>query len=154
MSFQLELTRRQLDKRLVPFRSLELKGPPARGWIRAIRDSLGMTAAQLASRLGVTQPTVTGIERSEAGRSITLDTLDRAAHALGCRLVYALVPEQNLDTMVQTRAREMARKKLSHLDHTMRLEDQAVEADEANRQLERATEYLLTHKRSGLWQEE
>jgi predicted DNA-binding mobile mystery protein A len=87
--------------------------PPIRGWIKAIREALGMTSAQFAARLGVKQPSVVAIEQSEARGTIQLDTLRRAAAALDCTLVYALVPRESLEEIVRGRARELARKQLA-----------------------------------------
>ncbi len=87
--------------------------PPIRGWIKAIREALGMTSAQFAARLGVKQPSVVAIEQSEARGTIQLDTLRRAATALDCTLVYALVPRTHLEAIVRDRARELARKHLA-----------------------------------------
>lgn len=87
--------------------------PPIRGWIKAIREALGMTSAQFAARLGVKQPSVVAIEQSEARGSIQLDTLRRAAAALDCTLVYALVPNGSLEEIVRNRARALAREQLA-----------------------------------------
>src|SRR3954453_14442953 len=112
---QKHVARRQMDSRVEPFRTMKWIESPRSGWIRAIRDGLGMTGAQLAKRLGIKQPTVVEFERNEVERRITLETLDRAAKAMGCRLVYALVPEQSLESTVQSRARALARKRFAHL---------------------------------------
>lgn len=86
-----------------------------------------MTTAQLARRMGVTQPAVVILERSETLGRVKLDTLQRAADALDCRLVYALVPNQPLETLVQSRRRELAGRQLAAVEQSMRLENQAVE---------------------------
>lgn len=85
-----------------------------------------MSTAQLAKRMGVAQPSVVALERSEAAGRIQLDTLRRAAEALDCTLVYALVPNRSLEETIQARAREIAAVELARIEHTMRLEDQAV----------------------------
>lgn len=115
---------------------------PVRGWIRALRQALGMSSAQLAKRLHIKQPSVIAIEQSEEKGTIQLATLRRVAEALDCTLVYALVPNQPLETMVRNRARAVARQRAAALDHTMLLEDQAVppgnteaEVDELLRQI-------------------
>ena len=82
--------RKQLDKRLNGLRNSDALSRPPRGWIKAIREALGMTTTQFGKRLGVSQPTALGFEKSEVSKGISLETLERAAHALDCRLVYAL----------------------------------------------------------------
>ena len=118
-----KLARKRLDERLLRFSAL---GPaPAGGWVRAIRDGLGLTAAQLAGRLGVRPPSIVDLERNEAEGRITLATLRRAAEALDCTLVYALVPKKGLEAAVQEAARAAAKRELAFSLHTMGLEDQA-----------------------------
>ena len=45
--------RQRLDERLMALKPVDRFKPPPRGWVRAIRDAIGMTGAQLASRLGL-----------------------------------------------------------------------------------------------------
>ena len=106
------VARRQLDKRLNLLRNSEAFARPPRGWIKAVREALGMTTAQLAKRIGVSQPRAVAIENAETKGSITLDSLERAAHALDCRLVYALVPRNPLDELVTERAERLAKQRM------------------------------------------
>jgi predicted DNA-binding mobile mystery protein A len=106
---------------------------PVRGWIRAIREALGMTAEQLAKRLGVKQPSVVALEQSEAKGTIELATLRRAAEALDCTLVYALVPNKPLEQTLRERARLFARRRSEPIEHSMALEDQALEDQKVQR---------------------
>ena len=117
--------RAQLDTRL-PMNLLHQLVTPPKGYIKAIREALGMTAAQLGLRLGLSQPTVAGLEQSEQLATIQLKTLRKVAEALGCQLVYAFVPKEiSFDEMVQQRARTIAIKALEQVGHTMALEDQS-----------------------------
>jgi len=118
--------RHKLDQRLSGL-SPERLAPPPKGWIRAIRDSLGMTGSQLAARLKIRPPSLVDLEKSEATGAIQLKTLSRVAEALDCTLVYALVPKTSLEDAVQTRARKIALRDLKRVAHTMKLEDQSVE---------------------------
>lgn len=119
-------SRTHLDQR---FRQLAAAGsfaPPVRGWIKAIREALGMTTAQLAKRLSIAQPSVVALEQSEARGSMELATLRRVAAALDCTVVYALVPNQPLESVVRARARRVLRQRMEPVEHTMLLEDQQV----------------------------
>jgi len=144
---------RHLDQRFAAIRPLgELRRPP-KGWVRAIRDALGMTTAQLGRKLGVSQPRIVELEKAEVSGSVTLHSLQRAAEALGCRLVYTLVPEKPLAETVRKRAEEVADRRSSSVEHTMRLEDQAVGDKRAARELrERMIEELL-RRPARLWDE-
>lgn len=144
---------RHLDQRFASLRALANSPRPSKGWLRAIRNALGMTSAQLARRLGVSQPRIVELEQSEVSGKVTLNTLQRAAEALGCRLVYVLVPEKPLAETVRERAELLAEREQSDIEHTMRLEDQAVSSRTASRELrERLIEQLL-HRPARLWDE-
>ena len=118
--------RRSLDRRMSDLGPAERWEVPRSGWVRAIRDALGMTAQELGRRLGVTQPAVFALEKSELGGGVRLDTLRRAAEAMDCTLVYAFVPDRSLEATVRTRAESIADEELRRVGQTMALEDQAV----------------------------
>ena len=131
------LARRQLDKRLAPLRDTQYLARPPRGWIKAIREALGMTTGQLGKRLGVSQPRVVNIENGEISGSITLDTLQRAANAMDCQLVYGLVPRCQLQDLVKEKAIKRAQSILETTAHSMALEAQRADEDSERAQLER-----------------
>ena len=99
----LDKAARALDMRLARVRDGSVDRPP-RGWLRAIRDALGLTTKQLARRLGVSQPRVVALEKGEIEETVTLASLRRAAEALDCRLIYALVPDRPLVDTLRERA--------------------------------------------------
>jgi predicted DNA-binding mobile mystery protein A len=129
-------SRSRLDERRKALGPVTRYAPPVHGWIKAIRESLGMTAAQLAKRLGIRQPSVVAVEQSEARGAIELATLRRVAAALDCTLVYALVPNKPLETMVRERARAFLRRRLEPVEHSMLLENQKVTAKDAAARLD------------------
>jgi predicted DNA-binding mobile mystery protein A len=143
--------RRAIDKRLNSISDAEALARPPRGWIKAVREALGMTTAQLAKRLGIAQPSAVGLEKSEAAKAITLETLERAARALDCTLVYALIPQKPLETIVKERAIEKARARLRTVSHSMTLEDQRVREEDEREQIERLAKKLLEGPGSALW---
>jgi len=128
--------RSRLDPRFEQMRPVERYTPPLRGWIKAIRQALGMTTAQLAKRMGVRQPSAVAMEQSEVKGTIELATLRRAAEALDCTLVYALIPNKPLEATVRERARAFARRRLRPVEHSMLLEDQQVKRNESDANLE------------------
>jgi predicted DNA-binding mobile mystery protein A len=127
-------SRARLDERFRQFGPAERYRAPSRGWIRAIREALGMSTAQLAKRMGVRQPSIVGLERSEEKGSVELATLRRAAEALGCSLVYVLVPNELLEMTIRERARAFLRRRRQPVEHTMLLEDQQVRGTESDLQ--------------------
>jgi predicted DNA-binding mobile mystery protein A len=147
----LEAARRALDNRLTPLRRSEELRAPSAGWIKAIRQALGMTTAQLGRRIGVSQPRVVELEQAEADRSVTLKSLERAAEALGCRLVYALVPNEPLETRVQRQAEAVAHQHMAAAGHSMRLEDQGTAPAVEAREITRLAAELLARRPARLW---
>lgn len=145
----------QLDRRFAKLKPyLPLTRRPAHGWIRAIRTALGMSTGQMASRMNVTQPRVSELEAAEAHGNITVKSLERAAEALGCRVIYLLVPEQPLNETLTGRARAMAERQFAAIQQTMRLEDQAVAGRKFRQDsIRQAMDQLLLHP-SKLWKEE
>lgn len=143
--------RSRLDARLQRLRPLSDESRPHKGWIRAIRDALGMSTTELAARIGVSQQTITDLERSELHDTIKLETLRRAADALECDLVYFLIPRIGLDEAVKAQARRKAARHLESVAHHSRLEDQAVTDDDTATQLDELAARLIDHR--GLWSE-
>ena len=119
---------------------------PHSGWVRAIRDALGMSSSELANRMGVGQSTISGLERGELLGTVKLETLRRAASALDCDLVYYLVPRTTLEDTALTRARSKAQQQLDN--ESQPAGDQDGVGDRAARLDELAHLYL---DQRGLW---
>lgn len=89
---------------------------------------------------------------NEVTRRARLDTLQRAAAALDCDLVYALVPRRPLEQMVDARARAVANELLGSVGHSMALEGQQVSQSAAQDQL--LEQALRLRDGAGLWRDE
>ncbi len=150
---QAALARKQLERRLAPLRAMNLVAPP-KGWIKAIRESLGMTARQLAARMGAGISRIPVIEQAEVTGSTTLKTLRQAATAMNCAFVYAFVPIEPLDDILRDRALQEARKNVARLDHTMRLENQALLKSDLDAEQQRTVDLILSGSLRGLWDDE
>jgi predicted DNA-binding mobile mystery protein A len=118
--------RRILDGRLSAWRAFPME-IPHKGWIHAVRRALLMPRNELARRLGVSDQAVAQLERSELDGRIRLDSLRRVAEAMDCRLVYAFVPTDSLDAIVDRRAQIVVERDLGRARHTMTVEDQTVD---------------------------
>ena len=141
----------QVDIALRPARRLVVASPPKNGWIRTIREGLGMTQAQLAKRLRITRQALDGLERGEASGKITLERLRRLADALQGRLVYVVVPDNSLAEIRRSRATKLAETQLKRVSRSMKLEAQGVKEQEAKRQLDRLVDQILSEKPRKLW---
>jgi transcriptional regulator with XRE-family HTH domain len=89
-----EKLRRELDEALLPFRLARRRRGFKEGWLRSIRQAVGVPVDEVARRLGVCRWEVYRLEESEKNSRIMLATLSRAAKGLGCELVYALAPKE------------------------------------------------------------
>lgn len=119
------LARARLDARLAPLRpALAEATPPVGGWLRAIRQALGMPSATFAARLGIAPSSAVRLEASEQRGTIQLDSLRRAAAALDCDVAYVLIPRTPLEDAVAQRKRALARETTARVQHHMALEDQ------------------------------
>jgi len=145
-----QLARRQLDQRLEAIRmSSGLLERPRGGWIATLRRALGMPQAHLANRMQVSRQAISQLEKREIDGSITLNAMEQAAHALGGRLVYAVVPERTLQSTLEDRALRIAARMTGSVRHTMKLEDQEPASDLDQRTREIAEELLGSQAR--LW---
>lgn len=117
---------RQLERSLSAFADAKKEARPRRGWLRAIREALGLTLAGVAKRAGNLAPRIQEFELAEAQDRITLRSLRRIAAAMDCELVYAIVPRSGTITeLAERRARAQAAKDVRDVEHTMGLEGQA-----------------------------
>jgi predicted DNA-binding mobile mystery protein A len=143
----LALQRRQLDSRLTQLLSLET---PRAGWIRTIREALGMTMSQLGRRLRISPQSLRSLEERERKGTISLAKLRKAADAMDCDLKVALVPRTSLEATVRRQAARKAKDERNRLLHTMRLEAQEAGVNEVLDE-QRAMEVWLTKRARRLW---
>ena len=147
-----ELGREQLDRVLVGAGALVAIQRPLKGWLRAIREGLGMTGVQMARRLHARQPRIIEMEKGELAGALTLKTLERAAEALNCSLVYALVPKAgSLAMTIREQAKLAARKRRKHAAYSMQLEDQGLTVREEAGILDAVSEDAVRHPPRWLW---
>lgn len=144
------LGRKHLESRLAPLRGMDF-ARPQRGWLRAMREVLGMTTRQLAQRMDKVQSAVVDMEKSEARESISLASLRQAAEAMNCELVYAIVPKGPIDEMLRARATEIAARQLARVSHTMTLENQSLRRADREAEQERLIDELLRGPTARLW---
>lgn len=147
-------TQRQLiDKKLSKWLAIKDDQRPPSGWIKAVRTALGMNTRQLAQRLGIQQPAVTNLEARESKNKITLELIERTAAAMGCKFVYAIVPDAphlSLDSLVNERSQQLATDIVRDVEHSMQLEAQGSESVQI--QIEKLAYELLQKMDSRLWE--
>ncbi|SHG81462.1 mobile mystery protein A [Fibrobacter sp. UWCM] len=142
-----------MNKRLILLRALAHKTgklaqlreamPPKQGWISAVRQALGMTAKQLAERVGLSQPRIAKMELNE--NNLKISTMKKIAEGLDCDFVYGFVPKCSLQETIKRQARKKAEAILSSVNTNMALEDQL--ADDPHILMDMADEMIAKNIR-------
>lgn len=118
-----------LDARAPALRQARTKAmKPARGWLRAVRSAFGFSQEQVAGKIAITRQSYADMEAAEQRGVISLNSLQRAAEAMDCELVYFLLPRETVadsyGRLAQIHDPEF--KYLQASEHSMALEDQAI----------------------------
>lgn len=145
-----KLIRQQIDSKLMQMKELgQLKADS--GWIKLIREALGMTTTQLGKRAGIDQSRITRLEKAETEGDLKLSSLRKMAEGLNMQFVYAFVPKTSLETMVQEQAMKIALKRMQKVSHTMKLEDQELSETEKAKVLEDLVQKILIEEPKDFW---
>ena len=142
-----------VEQKVSRFSKLNEPAPPS-GWVKAIRGSLGMTIRQLADRMDVGHGSISQLEKREPKKKVTLELLERAAAAMDCKLVYAIIPREagaTLEDIIERRALETASKILKAVGHTMSLEAQGTTEKELQKEVERIAHELKESGDPRIW---
>jgi predicted DNA-binding mobile mystery protein A len=124
------------------------------GWITTTRKALGMSAAQLARRLGVTRARISQAEQAELSGGVTLKTMHATAQAMGCRFVYAIVPtEGQIEDVIAAQARRKAQALVTKASTHMALERQSLSADKNRKEVDRIAHELVRTMPANFWAE-
>lgn len=128
-----------------------LKIPPE-GWLRTVRNALGMSGAEVAKKMHVTRARVTQAEHAELSGGITLKSMQATAEAMGCRFVYAIVPASGrIEDVITAQARKKAAAIVSTASQHMALENQVLPDDKIAQEVERLTLELAEEMPSDFW---
>lgn len=128
------LSLKQLDETLGSLRSMSAQSSGVKSWIKHIRKALGFSTYQLASRLGMTQSSLSEFESREVEAKITLDNLKKIAEAMGCDLIYAFVPKTSLQEFIAEQEQQLSDKILEKTHLTMSIENQGLNEEDLKRQ--------------------
>ena len=141
----------QVGQALARLASDLLPALPQGGWIRTVREALGMNARQLAARVGVRVSTLLGAEKNEVAGTITMNQLKRIAAAMDCELRYVLIPREPLRSQVERRAEQLANEGVASVAHSMAAQAQDAGEDFWEAQIAELKAELLRGRRSRLW---
>ena len=150
---QKKLVQQQLNGTLRRFDVLRMTTVPPKGWVRAIRNAIGMTGQQLARRLGTNRQRVARIEQDEKRGGVTINTLRNVAEAMDCEFVYGFVPRESLEQTVRDQACCVAAKRMSRSNQMMRLEQQELTQAEKKKVLDEMVAEIVDTMPRYLWDE-
>lgn len=143
-----------MNQRIVQIRALDKKTKDLKSnlniishnssWINTVREAIGMTAIQLAKRLGITQPRISKMEMNE--ENLKISTMKKIAQALNCDFVYYFKPQNSFQGIVENQARKKAIEILQQVNLNMALENQSIVTDEVIEDLVQELIYKDTKK--------
>lgn len=133
------VTIKQIMAKISKVMKVKVPNPPKSGWIRTIREVLGMSGTQLGERLQLTRNQISILERKEEEGTITLNQLQNLADGLNADLVYAVVPRKSIEETIDERATELAQSRLKMSHQNMFLEAQQLSSE----QQDEATQMLV-----------
>lgn len=137
---------------MLAYASLQKVAPPPTGWIKAIRNAIGMSMLQLGNRLSITKQSVQDMERREKDGSITIKALREAARALDMQLVYGFVPNDgSLELLIERKAKKLATQIVMRTNNTMKLEDQENTKQRIEKAIQERTTIIKTEMPKTLW---
>jgi transcriptional regulator with XRE-family HTH domain len=87
-----KLLLRKLDKEMRNYRLAAREKNPTNGLLRAVREALRIPFKEMSERTGVGRKAVFELEEREETGAIMLRSLGRMAEAMGCKVVYGVVP--------------------------------------------------------------
>jgi predicted DNA-binding mobile mystery protein A len=114
--------------------------------------ALGMSMQQLGKKLTVSRQNILDIEKREKDGAITIKSLREIAKALDMQFVYGFVPNAgSLDSLIENRAKELAKEIVLRTAQTMKLEDQENSPQRIQKAIEERTEKLKKEIPKILW---
>ena len=85
---------------------------------------------------------------------MTIASLQKVANSMGCRLVYGLIPETSLEDVITKRAKEIAKKRVGRVSHSMELESQGVDVQTKQALIDELARELRQGPSKKLWGDE
>ena len=142
----------QLNVKMLAFASLQKVAPPPTGWIKAIRNAIGMSMLQLGNRLSITKQSVQNMENREKDGSISIKVLREATRALDMQLVYGFVPNDgSLEALIDRKAEELATQIVMRTNNSMKLEDQENSKQRIEKAIQERAFAIKTEMPKTLW---
>ncbi len=142
----------QLNEKMDQLNGMQHVIVPPIGWIKAIRNGIGMSMEQLGKKLSITKQGVMDIEKREMEGAITIKAMQEIAKAMDTEFVYGFVPNAgSLEQMIETRALEIAKTIVLRTSTTMKLEDQANSKERIEKAIKERAKEIINKTPKILW---
>lgn len=119
--------------------------------IKQIREALGMTQKQVANKIKSTQQQYSSIEKGNTNP--TLNTLNRIAESLNCKLQINFIPNEELEKTVYKQAEKKVTKLLKMSLANAAMEDQKPSKKIVKNEKEYLINKLINENRNSLWED-
>ena len=146
-----KIEREQCQNQVNKIAKLVRSIPTETDWIQLVRTALGMNSTQLARLLGVSRNQALKLEKAELVGGITIRRLEEVAQSMKCRLVYAFVPENNVEEIIKKQARLKAEKIMKEASIHMMLEAQSLPHDVEIQEINRLADKFIDEMGRELW---
>ena len=151
----IEVARKQLQSTIkqngIYARKLFQPNLSTEGWIKIMRQALGMSGAQLARKMNVTRGLVSKTEKAEIEGRVTIKKMQEFAEAMECEFVYCMIPKEEIQNILKKRAKEKAQSIVDRTNKHMGLEGQSLNNEQTKFELNRLAEQLLKNELTDLW---
>ena len=142
----------QLNEKILQLAGMQHVIVPPIGWIKAIRNGIGMSMEQLGKKLSITKQGVMDIEKREMEGAITIKAMQEIAKAMDTKFVYGFVPNAgSLEQMIETRALEIAKTIVLRTSTTMKLEDQVNSKERIEKAIKERAKEIINKTPKILW---
>ena len=142
----------QLNEKMDQLNGMQHVIVPPIGWIKAIRNGIGMSMEQLGKKLSITKQGVMDIEKREMEGAITIKAMQEIAKAMDTKFVYGFVPNAgSLEQMIETRALEIAKTIVLRTSTTMKLEDQVNSKERIEKAIKERAKEIINKTPKILW---
>ena len=142
----------QLNEKMLQLAGMKHVIVPPIGWIKAIRNGIGMSMEQLGKKLSITKQGVMDMEKREKEGAITIKSMQEIAKAIDMQFVYGFLPKAgSLEQMIEYRALEIATKIVQRTSTSMKLEDQVNSKERIENAIKERASEIINRTPKILW---
>jgi predicted DNA-binding mobile mystery protein A len=141
-----------LNSKLAKVSPLKQISKPDKGWLFTIRQALGISLEQVASKAKLSKQAIQNLEKREQLGTISMNKLAATAGALNMQMVYFLIPkDESLNDLIEKKAQLLATEIVMRTSQTMKLEDQENDKKRITKAIKEQTKKIVDEMPKILW---